>query len=58
MAYIPKDGPVPVHPWLLGVRFLQALFAVLIIATAAYSLSIDDGGPVSLAIRQHKNLDV
>ncbi|KAF9730572.1 hypothetical protein PMIN06_006559 [Paraphaeosphaeria minitans] len=46
MAYIPKGGPVPVHPWLLTFRFLQAIFAILIIATTAYTLSIDGGGPL------------
>ncbi|KAK7184120.1 hypothetical protein DPSP01_001242 [Paraphaeosphaeria sporulosa] len=45
MANILKGGSIPVHPWLLAFRFLQALFAVLIIATTAYSLSIDSGGP-------------
>ncbi|KAF2441128.1 hypothetical protein P171DRAFT_524094 [Karstenula rhodostoma CBS 690.94] len=46
MAYVLKGGPVPVHPWLFGFRFLQALFAVLGIATTAYPLSIDGGGPL------------
>lgn len=46
MAYVPKGGPVPVHPWLLAIRFLQFFFAILIIATTAYPLSIDGGGPL------------
>lgn len=47
MAHSTDRETFPVHPWLLAFRFAQLFFAILVVATTAFPLSIFSGGPVS-----------